>query len=292
MAEKDVTEKILMSYADVFADCINTLVYDGERQLNPADTQPAPTESFYKGNGVHNQFCDASRYLTEKGKIILQYIIENETELEERQILRKISYQGGSYRQQLESGVPVYGVIAAVIDWTGKTSRIPRSLHALLLRNGVPPEKLRQVDDNELMVYHMHNLPLEIRSRFTSDMGFVADYLNEGSFVRRKGQAIVHMEALCDMMEAVTGDTRFTEQANKLLEKKKGKKIMMCEYINQLEARGEARGKADGEAMLATLLERLYDLGRGEEVERAVRDLDARARLYKELSIPGYTYEP
>lgn len=96
------------------------------------------------------------------------------------------------------------------------------------------------------------------------------------------------MEALCDMMEAVTGDTGFTEQANKLLEKKKGKKIMMCEYINQLEA----RGKADGEAMLATLLERLYDLGRGEEVERAVRDLDARARLYKELSIPGYTYEP
>ena len=132
MAEKDVTEKILMSYADVFADCINTLVYDGERLLNPADTQPAP----------------------------------------------------------------------------------------------------------------------------------------------------------------VTGDTRFTEQANKLLEKKKGNKIMMCEYINQLEARGEARGKADGEVMLATLLERLYDLGRGEEVERAVRDLDARARLYKELSIPGYTYEP
>ena len=45
MAEKDVTEKILMSYADVFADCINTLVYDGERQLDPDDTQPAPTES-------------------------------------------------------------------------------------------------------------------------------------------------------------------------------------------------------------------------------------------------------
>ena len=42
MAEKDVTEKILMSYADVFADCINTLVYDGERLLNPAGTQPAP----------------------------------------------------------------------------------------------------------------------------------------------------------------------------------------------------------------------------------------------------------
>lgn len=292
MAEKDVTEKILMSYADVFADCINTLIYHGERQLDPDDTQPAPTESFYKGERAHNQFCDISRYLTEKGRIVLQYIIENETELEERQILRTISYQGGSYRQQLESGIPVYGVIAIVISWTGKTSRIPRSLHALLLRNGVPPEKLKQIDDNKLTVYHMNDLPLEIRSRFTSDLGFVADYLNEGNFERRRGQDIVHLEALCDMMEAITGDIRFTEQANELLAKKKGKKIMMCEYINQLEARGEARGKANGEAMLATLLERLYDLGRGEEVERAVRDLDARARLYKELSIPGYTYEP
>ena len=283
MAEKDVTEKILMSYADVFADCINTLVYVGERQLDPDDTQPAPTESFYKAGKVHNQFCDVSRYLTKEGTIALQYIIENETELEERQILRKISYQGGSYRQQMESGVPVYGVIAIVIDWTGKTSRIPQSLHELLLRNGVPPEKLKEIDDSRLAVYHMNNLPLEIRSRFTSDMGFVADYLNEGNFERRKGQDIVHMEALCDMMEAITGDTAFTEQANKLLEKKKGKKIMMCEYINQLEVRGEAK--------LTSLLERLYDLGRGEDVELAVRDWDARARLYRELSIPDHRCE-
>lgn len=208
MAEKDVTEKILMSYADVFADCINTLVYDGERQLDPDDTQPAPTESFYKAGKAHNQFCDASRYLTEKGTIVLQYIIENETELEERQVLRKISYQGGFYRRQLESGVPVYGVIAIVIDWTGKTSRIPQSLHGLLLRNGVPPEKLKEIDDSRLVVYHMNNLPLEIRSRFTSDMGFVVDYLNEGNFERRGGQDIIHLEALCDMMEAITGGYR------------------------------------------------------------------------------------
>lgn len=216
MAEKDVTEKILMSYADVFADCINTLVYGGERKLNPEDTQPAPTESFYKTEKVHNQFCDASRYLTEKGTIVLQYIIENETELGERQVLRKISYQGGAYRQQLESGTPVYGVIAVVIDWTGKTSRIPQSLHALLLRNGMPPEKLKEIDDSKLAVYHMNNLPLETRSRFISDMGFVADYLNEGNFERRGGQNIVHMEALCDMMEAITGDTRFTEHIEKV----------------------------------------------------------------------------
>lgn len=174
-------------------------------------------------------------------------------------------------------------MIIIVIAWTGKTSRIPRSLHELLMRNGVSPEKVKQIDDYALMVYHMNNLPLEIRSRFTSDMGFVADYLNEGNFERRKRQDIVHLEALCDMMEAVTGDTRFTEQADELLRKKEGEKIMMSEYINQLEANGEAK--------LTSLLERLYDLGREEDAERAVRDLDVRAKLYREFSIPGYRYE-
>lgn len=293
MAEKDITEKILLSYADVFSDCINTLVYGGIQYLNPQNTQPAPTESFYKGKKPHNQFCDASRYLMEEDTICLQYIIENETELEERQILRKISYQGGSYRLQLESGAPVYGVIAIVIAWTGKASRIPLNLHTLLLKNGVPQKYLKQIDDEKLAVYHMNNLSPEIRSRFTSDIGFVADYLNEGNFGRRMQQKIVHLEALCDLMETLTGDTRFTELARQFREnKQKGEQIMMCEYLNQLEEqgerRGEKRGEINGEANLSSLLEKLYDLGRSKDVELAVRNPDARAKMYKEFSIPNY----
>lgn len=289
MAEKDITEKILLSYADVFSDCINTLVYGGIQYLNPQNTRPAPTESFYKGKKPHNQFCDASRYLMEEDTICLQYIIENETELEERQILRKISYQGGAYRLQFESGAPVYGVIAIVIAWTGKTSRIPLNLHTLLLKNGVPQKYLEQIDDEKLAVYHMNNLSPEIRSRFTSDIGFVADYLNEGNFGRRMQQKIVHLEALCDLMETLTGDTRFTELARQFREnKQKGEQIMMCEYLNQLEEQGEKRGEINGEANLSSLLEKLYDLGRSKDVELAVRNPDARAKMYKEFSIPNY----
>lgn len=188
MAEKDITEKILMSYADVFADCINTLVYGGRQRLKAENTEPAPTESFYGGQKPHNQFCDASRYLVEQGGIVAQYIIENETRPRERQILRNISYQGGAYRQQLENSAPVYAVIDIVLAWTGKTNRIPQSLPALLEQNGVPPEELRLIDDIHLTIYRMNNLSPEIRRRFVSDMGFVADYLNEGSFDGRRGQ--------------------------------------------------------------------------------------------------------
>lgn len=64
---------------------------------------------------------------------------------------------------------------------------------------------------------------------------------------------------------------------------------MMCEYINELEARGEARGEANGEkkgeAKLTSLLEKLYDLGREEDAKQAVRNMEVRAKLYKEFHI-------
>ena len=99
-------------------------------------------------------------------------------------------------------------------------------------------------------------------------------------------QKILHLEALGDMMEALTGDTRFTELAGNLMKKEQyGEAIMMCEYINVLEARGEAKGEKKGEAKLTSLLETLYDLGRDEEAKQAVRDMSTRAKLYEEFRI-------
>ena len=82
MAEKDITEKVLMSYADVFADCVNALVYDGKQRLRGEELLAAPTESFYYGKGkMRNQFCDKSFYRMEGRQKKVQYIIENETQL-------------------------------------------------------------------------------------------------------------------------------------------------------------------------------------------------------------------
>lgn len=72
---------------------------------------------------------------------------------------------------------------------------------------------------------------------------------------------------------------------------KAGEEVLMCEYIDMLEARreargearGELRGKKIGETMLATLLEKLYSLGRDEDAKLAVRDNAARERLYEEF---------
>lgn len=297
MAEKDITEKILMSYGDVFADCENAMTYGGRQEISAKNLQPAPTESYYRGHKrMHNQFADVSSYLVENGQIRRQFLIGNETDLEKYQVLRKASYQGGAYRAQLEMDRPVYPVSCMIMEWSHKSARIALSLHELLKAEGAAPEDLEQVDDVKLEVHHMRNLPKEVRDRFVSDMGFVVDYLNEGHFENRRKQKIVHVEALCEMMEALTGDNRFTEQAEELLKRQReGGEVLMCEYIDMLEARGEARGKdigekigkeigkEIGETMLATLLEKLYSLGRDEDVKLAVRDKEARTRLYEEF---------
>ncbi len=299
MAEKDITEKVLMSYADVFADCVNALVYDGKQRLRGEELLAAPTESFYYGKGkMRNQFCDKSFYRMEGRQKKVQYIIENETQLSRRQILRKASYQGGAYREQLEQKEPVYPIISIVLDWTYKRSRIPRRLHRLIEWSGVYQEEAVLVDDMNLTVYHMRNLPGEMREGFTSDMGFVVDYLNEGSLEGRREQKIIHVEALCGMMEAVTKDRRFTELAGRLLERGEKKEgVRMCEYLDMLEARGQERGEKigqergekigeeKGENRFAKLINKLMGEKKYKEIQEVSNDKGRRRELYRQYGI-------
>lgn len=173
-------------------------------------------------------------------------------------------------------------MIGTVLDWTGKRSRIPLSLHRLLAQGGASREDLELVDEMKLAVWHMRNLSREVRNRFVSDMGFVVDYLNEGNFEGRRGQRIRHGKALCEMMEALTGDTRFTDLVEELQDRQeKGEEIVMCEYLDMLEARGAIKG----ENRLAALLTKLYSLGRDEDARLALDDRQVRLRLYEELCI-------
>ena len=172
----------------------------------------------------------------------------------------------------------------------------------LLLREGVSGETLSRVDDVKLEVYHMNNLSREVRSRFVSDMGFVADFLNEGGFESRREQKIVHPEALCEMMRELTGDTRFTDLVEDLLKRQaEGKEIIMCEYIDMLEARGEARGieigeaageargikigEATGENRMVKLMQRLLRDKNYGELEAVSNSREKRHELYRKYGI-------
>lgn len=89
---------------------------------------------------------------------------------------------------------------------------------------------------------------------------------------------IVHVKALCEMVEALTEDTRFTELAEELLkEQKEGKEIIMCDYLDMLEAKGESR--------LASLIQVLLREKKYSEIEAVAENREKRQELYRQYSI-------
>ena len=102
------------------------------------------------------------------------------------------------------------------------------------------------------------------------------------------------MEALAEMMEALTGDRKFTEQIEDLI-KKQGEReeIRMCEYIDMLEARGEAigeargeaRGEAIGETRLSKLIQLLLNEKKYSDIDKATSSREKRHELYRRYGI-------
>ena len=63
MAEKDMTEKTLEDYDDVFADIVNVLLFNGQRHITEKDLSSETARSIYKADGkLHEQERDVAKY--------------------------------------------------------------------------------------------------------------------------------------------------------------------------------------------------------------------------------------
>ena len=51
MGNKDIAEKLLEAYNDVFADIVNTLLFKGERIIQPDELEDQAPRSAYKADG-------------------------------------------------------------------------------------------------------------------------------------------------------------------------------------------------------------------------------------------------
>ena len=64
MAEKDLSEKLLEEYDDVFADIVNVLLFHGKREVKEEELAETGTESQYKADDsvLHAQERDVAKY--------------------------------------------------------------------------------------------------------------------------------------------------------------------------------------------------------------------------------------
>ena len=101
-------------------------------------------------------------------------------------------------------------------------------------------------------VFEIAYLSDEELNRFHSDFRIVADYFvqmqRSGDYIPSR-EEIKHVEAVLQLLSIMTDDTRFEDVLNKEDgEEGTGGVHTMCEFLDRVEARGEARGVAIGEA--------------------------------------------
>ncbi len=69
MAEKDISEKTLESYNDVFADIVNGLLFRGEQIVREDELEAESEHAMYKADGkLHEMERDVAKYW-KNGKI-------------------------------------------------------------------------------------------------------------------------------------------------------------------------------------------------------------------------------
>ena len=286
MGEKDITEKTLEDYADVFADIVNVLLFDGGRRVLPEDLVDTTARSQFKSDDgvLHEQERDVVKRW-KHGKIVIALLgLENQTRPDENMPLRVFSYEGASYKSQLLDGEEnhFYPVITLVLYFGKQRWEKARSLYEKL---EVPEELRPYVNDFSINVFEISYLSEEQLAMFRSDFGVVAEY-----FVRSrtdpeykpKKKVIKYVDAFLKMMKAVTGDHRYEEVRKSV---RKGERITMCEVLDYREKQGVQRGIEQERSVLNKLIEHLIKDGRIEDLKRSTKDSDFQQKLLDEYGL-------
>ena len=248
MQGKDITEKMLEKYNDVFADILNVLLFEGKNVVEESTLIDALPMSMLKIDGrVRTQERDIAKYWRKNKINVALFGLENQTVPNKLMPLRVFGYDGAEYVKQSRkenSDRAKYPVITLVL-YLGYEKRwnYPKRLFDVL---DIDKDIRPYVNDFKINLFEIAYLEREKIDLFKSDFRILADYL----YQMRKNRDYIadktnigHVEELLTLMSAMTGDNRFEETINDF----KGKeKVNMCEVLDRVEARGIEKGIEQG----------------------------------------------
>lgn len=255
MGEKDIAEKNLEAFNDVFADIVNVLLFKGNKLMKEKDLESAVKDSMFKADGkIHQQEREVSKFWKNGEVRISIFGFENQTVQDPKMPLRVISYDGASYKQQLLDNEKdktkdtkkksLYPVVTLVL-YFGTDEKW--STHKNLLSCFNVPEELKPfVNDYKINVFNIAWLSDKTIDMFQSDFKIIAKYFQSIRIKKNyKGstEEIKHVDALLKMLSVLTGDNSFEEVYNEGNLNKGG--VTMCEVVEKIKNEGADRGKAE-----------------------------------------------
>ena len=286
MAAKDMTEKNLEAYPDVFADIVSVLLFKGKCVIDPDDLRDALPHSIYKMDGkLHEQERDTAKFwLTGQIRIALLGL-ENQTAVDADVPIRIIGYDGAAYRDQMnhdkaDKPKERYPVVTLVL-YFGYKKRWDKPLK-LKECFKIPQELEPFVNNYKVNLFEIAWLPDETINMFKSDFRLVADYFSQ----KRKNQGykapeqdMVHVRAVLELLSAVIQDSRFIDDYNSRIGTKGAKR--MDAWLDE----AENRGMKHGEQKMYQLIMSLIKDGKNDEIASVAADETRRSELYRQYNI-------
>ena len=278
MAQKDLCEKLLEDYNDVFSDIFNVLLFK-KNLIKEQDLLNGPTESVYKSEQgyLREQRRDVFKcYFHHYPMAIYSLAFENYSSIDKYAPVRIMGYDYASYRSQMDhKQYPLRPVITVILNFSSRRWQKKNSLHDIM---AAPKEFFPYVADYKLHVFDIAFLEDDIINQFTSDFKLVAQFFknkrlgNTDFFTNDK---IIHVEAFLDFLSVFTKDSHYRKIKNDLLEiNNKGRDVTMCMIAETLEKRGIQKGHQLG-------LSEGQKLGQQQE----------RLSLLKALLLQGFSFD-
>lgn len=238
MGQKDITEKLLEDYNDVFADIVNVLLFRGNRIVKEESLKETKVKSQYKAEAgkLHEQERDVAKYWQDGNALVAICGLENQTVEEKYMPLRVFSYDGASYRRQLLSENdknPIVPVVSLVLHFGMKEWSSPHNLKGVI---DIPKELEPYVNDYKANIFNIAFLDDETVQMFQSDFRIVADFFVQ----KRKNKDYVpdehkikHVDEMLKLLQVLTGDDRYNV---KFSEAEKKEDIKMCDVMEKAVA--------------------------------------------------------
>ena len=255
MGQKDIAEKILEAYNDVFSDIVNVLLFNGDQILKENELEDQAPRSAYKADGKYREIeRDVAKRWKNKNIRLACIGLENQTEPDADMPLRIMGYDGAEYRAQLnnENQRERYPVITLVLYY-GYDKHWDKPL-SLLERLDVPEKFRPYVNDYKVNLFEIAYLSREQAKLFKSDFRVVADYFVQmqttGTYIGSP-EALVHVQETLSLMSIMTGDHRFEA----VLSDEDGSKGVviktMCDVLDRIEEKGRMEGRMEEKKEIA-----------------------------------------
>ena len=256
MAEKDMAEKKLEDYPEVFTDIVNTLLFsDSSIRLDENKIVDGPTESIYKAEEQDKeQRRDTFKYYDIGNKGILfcvaAYGIENQSTIDNVMPVRIMNYDASAYKSQVfglkssskqtnQKRKRIYPVITIVLNFSEKEWKTSRSLYDMM---ALPSDLAKYVQDYKINVFDVAFLEDDVIEKFTSDFKAVARFFKDKRLRLEANDTIEikHPAENADLFSVFTGDEGYRDAVPNVIKKKeKGEVITVCTYTETIRDSGK-----------------------------------------------------